>query len=62
MLRFQSVCDFGCLKEGFTVSSGSVQWYRSSSGTTFDNSEMASPVSELKDASNSNAYHIECFA
>ena len=32
-------------KRGFKVSSGTVgQWYRSSYGTNFDNSETASPV------------------
>ena len=28
----------------FKVSSGTVEWYRSSCGTDFDHSEMASPV------------------
>ena len=30
-------------KGGFKVSSGTVEWYRSNSGTDFDTSEMASP-------------------
>ena len=29
---------------GFKVSSGTVQWYRSSSGTDFDNFQIASPA------------------
>ena len=32
------------IKRAFKVSSGTVEWYRSSSGTDFDNSEKASPV------------------
>ena len=35
---------FGCLKGGFNVSSGTVQWYRSGYGIDLDNSEIASPV------------------
>ena len=34
---------FGSLKGAFKVSSGPVQWYRSSYGTDFENSEIASP-------------------
>ena len=36
-------------KEGFKVSSGTVGWYRSSSGADFDNSETASPIKILYD-------------
>ena len=32
---------FGCLKEGFKVSSGTDEWYISRYGTDFENSEMA---------------------
>ena len=32
------------LKGGFRVSLGTVKWYRSSSGTDVDNSEITSPV------------------
>ena len=42
-LHRNRVCCFGCLKGGFKVSSGTVEGYRSSCGTEFDNSESASP-------------------
>ena len=32
------------VERGFKVSSGTVKWYRSSYGTGFDNSEIASPL------------------
>ena len=35
---------FWLFQGGFKVSSGTVEWYRSSCGTLFDNSEIASPV------------------
>ena len=35
---------FGCLNGGFKVCSGTVSWYRSSSGTYFVNTEIAGPV------------------
>ena len=34
----------GCLKRGFKASSGIVQWYRSTYGSDFENSEIASTV------------------
>ena len=36
-------CYLGCLKGTFKVTSGTAEWYRSSCGTDFDNSEIASP-------------------
>ena len=42
--RQNRVCCFGCLKKGFKVSSGPVQWYRSSCGTDFENAEIGSPI------------------
>ena len=37
---------FGCFKAGFNATSGTVEWYGSSYGTDFSNSEIASPVSD----------------
>ena len=37
------VLPFWPFKPGFKVTSGTASWYRSSSGTDFDNSEIASP-------------------
>ena len=36
-----------CLKRGFQASSGAAEWHRSSYGTDFDSSEIASPVQGL---------------
>ena len=36
---------FCLLKGGFKVSSGTVEWYKCSHCTDFDNSEIASPAS-----------------
>ena len=38
---------FWLFEAGFKVSSGTVKWYRSSYGTDFENSEIASPVGRL---------------
>ena len=38
---------FGLLTGGFNVSSGTVEWSRSSFGTDFDDPEIASTVSEV---------------
>ena len=35
---------FGCLKRGFKGSLGTVEWYRSSRATDFDNFEIASAI------------------
>ena len=38
---------FWLFEGGFKVSSDTVEWYRSSSGTIFDTSEIESPVTDV---------------